>query len=279
MDLKGKTLKASVAFEGVGIHTGEIAKIKIHPSDRKGIFFKKKGLKIPAHHNFVVNTFAGTNVGLEGKVVRTVEHLMAAFYLLGVDSAIVEIQKGSEIPIVDGGAKIFVEAFKTVGFEELPHTQTVFTVRERFRIQPNGNFVEVEPYEGELFTFEGIFPKVGRRSATYSGQIEEALIGARTFCDADDIPFLWINAFGLGGYAVNTLPLTDNLEYLVYSSEPAYHKLLDLIGDLALLGGRVRAKIYSFKGNHRLNHQLRDYILKSGKVEKINLPIREFSQL
>ena len=277
MEWRGKTLKDSVALEGVGIHTGEIAKIKIHPSDRKGIFFYKRGLKIPAHHNFVVNTLAGTDIGLNGVLIRTVEHLMAALYLLGVDSAIVEIEKGSEIPITDGGAKTFVETFKGVGLVELPHKQTVFTIKEYFRIQPNGNFVEVEPYDGEFFTFEGIFPKVGRRSATYKGKMEEALIGARTFCDADDFAYMWINGFGLGGYAVNTLPLTDGLEYLIYSSEPAYHKLLDLIGDLALLGGRVLGKIYSFKGNHRLNHQLRDYILKSEKVGKLNLQLTEFS--
>lgn len=278
MEWRGKTIKDTIAFEGVGIHTGEIAKIKVHPSDKKGIFFYKNGLKIPAHHKFVVNTLASTDLGLNGVSIRTVEHLMAAFYLLGIDSAVVEVEKGSEIPIADGGSKTFVEAFKEVGLVELPHRQTIFTIKEYFRIQPNGNYVEVEPYEGELFTFEGIFPKVGRRSATYRGEIEEALIGARTFCDVEDVVHLWLCSFGLGGYAVNTLPLTENLEFLVYSSEPAYHKLLDLIGDLALLGGRVVGKIYSFKGNHRLNHQLRDYILKSEKVKKLNLQLKEFSQ-
>jgi UDP-3-O-[3-hydroxymyristoyl] N-acetylglucosamine deacetylase len=268
MVLKGKTLKNSVTFEGVGIHSGEISKITVHPSPRMGIFFYKNGVEIPALHPFVVNTLAGTDLCKEGVVIKTVEHLIASFYLLGIDSAVVEFHRGSEVPITDGSAKIFYEEFKRVGFEELEHYQTVLLINQEFEIRPNGNFIRIKPYGGERFIYEGEFPYIGRQRVEYIGTPDDALIGARTFCSLEDIPFLWLNSLGKGGNPINTLPLSSDLKYLVYSSEPAYHKLLDLIGDIALTGGRVIGEIYYFKGNHRLNHQLREFLIKSSKREE-----------
>ncbi len=268
MEIRGKTLLDKVSFEGVGIHTGEIAKITVHPSERKGIFFYRKGSTFPALHPFVVNTVAATDLGNGEFTVRTVEHLLAAFYLLDIDSAVVEIEKGSEIPILDGGAKVFVETFREVGLAETDHFRTLLFVEKPVRYQPNGNFVEVFPSEEEEFIYEGIFPYVGRKRVSYKGEVCEALLGARTFCRAEDVPLLWTNSLGLGGYPVNTLPLTEDLEYLVYSEEPAYHKLLDLIGDLSLLGGKLVGKVYSFKGNHTLNHQIRELLLK-GNLRRV----------
>ncbi len=275
MELKGKTLKDTVVFEGVGIHTGEICKIKVHPSDGGEILFCKKGIEIPAFHPFVVNTYLGTDLGAEGEVIKTVEHLMAAFYLLGINSAVVEVERGNEVPILDGGAKTFVENFLEVGLSESGKDWRVLKIGERFRIQPNGNFVEVEPFEGELLIYEGIFPYVGRRRVVYDGKMTDALVGARTFCRLEDVELLRKNGFGLGGYLVNTLVLNKNLDYLVYGDEPAYHKLLDLIGDLALLGAKIEGKIYTFKGNHTLNHQLREYLLKTYGVEKGKIKLQE----
>lgn len=268
MVLKGKTLKDSVTFEGIGIHTGEVSKISVHPSSRKGIFFYKDGIEIPALHRFVVNTLASTDLGKDGVVIKTVEHLMATFYLLKIDSAVVEFRRGNEIPITDGSAKVFYEEFKRVGFETLDHYQTLFVIKEEFEIRPNGNFLRVKPFEGEKFAFEGYFPYIGLKRVEYLGTPTEALIGARTFCRMEDIPSLWIASLGKGGNPVNTLPLSYDLKYLVYSAEPAYHKLLDLIGDIYLIGGRVVGEIFSFKGNHRLNHQLRDYLIKKCKREE-----------
>ena len=268
MVLKGKTLRNSVTFEGVGIHTGEVSKITVHPSSRKGIFFYKDGIEIPALHHFVVNTVASTDLGKDGVVIKTVEHLMATFYLLKIDSAVVEFHRGTEVPITDGSAKVFYEEFKMVGFEELEHYQTLFVIKEEFEIRPNGNFVKVKPFEGEKFTFEGDFPYIGRKRVEYLGTPTQALIGARTFCKMEDVPVLWLTSLGKGGNPINTLPLSYDLEYLVYSDEPAYHKLLDLIGDISLIGGRVAGEIFSFKGNHRLNHQLRELLIRTCKREE-----------
>ncbi len=268
MVLKGRTLRDSVTIEGVGIHTGEISKITVHPSSRKGIFFYKDGVEIPALHQFVVNTLASTDLGKDGVVMKTVEHLMATFYLLKIDSAVVEFHRGAEVPITDGSAKVFYEEFKRVGFEELEHYQTLFVIKEEFEIRPNGNFIRVKPFEGEKITFEGDFPYIGRKRVEYLGTPTEALIGARTFCRVEDVPLLWLTSLGKGGNPINTLPLSYDLTYLVYSDEPAYHNLLDLIGDISLIGGRVVGEIFYLKGNHRLNHQLRDYLIKNCKREE-----------
>jgi len=266
MEFKSKTLGNSVYIEGVGVHTGEICKLIIHPAEGGGIRFYKKGRYLPAHHRYVINTVGGTDLGNALFEIKTVEHLMAALYLLGISDAVIEVIEGYEVPILDGGAKVFVDLFREVGTVELEGFQKVFVITQRGRIQPNGNFVEMEPFNGTILVYEGIFPYIGRKKVSYSGEIKEALIGARTYCDAKDVPLLWLNNLGKGGYIVNTLPLTEDLRFLVYSEEPAYHKLLDLIGDLALLGGRVIGKVYSFKGNHTLNHSLRDWILKTAKV-------------
>ena len=278
--IRSKTLKDSITFEGVGIHTGKTAKIKIHPSERKGIFFYKKGLKIPAHHNFVVNTVGSTDIGAKGEIIKTVEHLTAAFYLLGIDSAVVEVLKGDEIPIADGSAKPFYEEILKVGLVELDRYWDVIEVKAPFRIQPNGNFVEVEPHKGELFIYEGIFPYIGRHRVVYEGKPTDPLIGARTYCNIKDVPQMQAKGLGLGGYFLNTLVLSESfkeegetLSDLVFLTEPAYHKLLDLIGDLALLGARVFGKIYSFKGNHSLNHALREQLLKGNKTQKVELKL------
>lgn len=266
--LKGRTVADSVSLEGVGIHTGEISKITIHPSAKRGIFFYKKGVKIPALHHYVANTTAGTDLRKDGEWVKTVEHLMAALYLLGIDSAVVEVE-GSEIPIADGSAKPFIELIQSVGIEELDHPQVYLKVVFPDVLKPNGIFERIRPYEGERFIYDGFFPYIGRRWAVYEGEVSEALIGARTYIDVETVPFMWLNNLGKGGSLVNTLPLNENCDYLVYSSEPAYHKLLDLIGDMALLGARLLGELYSFGGNHTLNHFMRERILKMGIAQTV----------
>ncbi len=274
--IKGRTLRDRITLEGVGIHTGEISKIVIHPSEKRGIYFLHKGELIPALHQYVVNTSFATDLGKGNKVIRTVEHLMAAFYLLGIDSAVVEILRGNEIPILDGGAKVFFEEFQRVGLEELDHYWEIIEVVFYHRIQPNGIFAELYPNPKGIFEFEGEFKffeekiKKKRVKVSYTdGETPEgALVGARTFCYESDVEILRANNLGLGGYYVNTLVLNENLDNLIYSTEPAYHKLLDLIGDLALVGKRIRGRIYSFKGGHSLNHSIREYLLKFGRIIK-----------
>ena len=220
----------------------------------------------------MVNTVASTDLCKDGEYVRTVEHLMAAFYLLGIDSAVVEV-KGLEIPIADGSAKTFFDLIKDVGIEELDRPQRYFKIVRPEEVRPNGIFVRLNVHNGERFIYEGAFNHLGRRKAIYDGEPKESLIGARTFCYIEDIPTLWLLNLGKGGNPINTLPLDENLHYLVYSDEPVNHKLLDLIGDIALIGGRIWGEIYSFGGNHTLNHMVREVILKGEIAEEFYPPL------
>jgi UDP-3-O-[3-hydroxymyristoyl] N-acetylglucosamine deacetylase len=262
MELRVKTLRDAVSFRGVGIHTGEICEIKVHPRAERGIVFYKNGVEIPAHHDFVVGTTAGTDLGRGGEIVKTVEHLMAALYLAGVDAAVVEVVRGREIPILDGSAKPFFDAFTEVGTTYGEGFRRFIKIGFKKRVQPNGIFALLEPFEGERFEFEGEFPYLGRRRVVFDGTPSEALLGARTFCRLEDVEKLHAMNLGLGGTLLNTLVLDGGLTNLVYSEEPAYHKLLDLIGDVALTGARVIGRIYSFKGTHALNHEIRKFLLK-----------------
>jgi UDP-3-O-[3-hydroxymyristoyl] N-acetylglucosamine deacetylase len=262
MELRVKTLRDTVSFRGVGIHTGEICEIKVHPRAERGIVFYKNGVEIPAHHNFVVGTTAGTDLGRDGEIVKTVEHLMAALYLTGVDAAVVEVVRGREIPILDGSAKPFFDAFRGVGITYGEGFRRFIKIGFKKRVQPNGIFAVLEPFEGERFEFEGEFPYIGRKKAVFDGRPSEALLGARTFCRLEDVEKLRSMNLGLGGTLLNTLVLDEGLSNVVYSEEPAYHKLLDLIGDVALVGARVVGRVYSFKGGHTLNHEIRKALLK-----------------
>jgi len=266
--LRGRTLKDKVSLKGVGIHTGEISRITIFPSETRGIFFYKKGVKIPALHQYVANTTASTDLCYCGQCVKTVEHLMAAFYLLGIDSAVVEVE-GSEIPVADGSAKIFFDTFQNTGIEELEHFQKYFKIVREEEVKPNGIFALLKVFNGEKFIYEGDFRFLGRKKAVFNGKAEESLVGARTFCYVEDVPLFWLENLGRGGNLINTVPLDDQYQYLIYSDEPVKHKLLDLIGDIALIGGRVLGEIYSFKGNHFLNHKIREKILKGGVTKEI----------
>ena len=270
--LRGRTLKDSVTLKGVGIHTGEVSRITIHPSAKRGIYFYKNGVKIPALHQYVVNTVASTDLCNDGKCVRTVEHLMAAFYLLGIDSAVVEVE-GLEIPIADGSAKVFFDLISDVGIEELDHPQRYFKIVRPEEVRPNGIFARLKVYNGERLVYEDVFNHLGRRKAVYEGEAWEALVGARTFCYIEDVPLLWLLNLGRGGNPINTLPLDENLCYLVYGDEPVNHKLLDLIGDIALVGGRIWGEIYSSGGNHTLNHMVREVILKGGVAKEFYPPL------
>ncbi len=268
-----KTLKNKVSFEGVGIHTGEVAKITLHPTEGRGIFFYKEGVFIPAFHDYVVGTTLGTDLGVEGKIVKTVEHLMAAFYIAGVDSAVVEVERGNEIPILDGSALLFFEAIEEAGTVEVGYWRTL-KIKYYRKIVPNGIFTEIKPFDGEKFVFEGEFPFVGRKRVEYLGKVDKKLLAARTFCRLEDVESLRRAGFGQGGTYINTMVLDENLESLVYSDEPAYHKLLDLIGDLSLLGVRIEGEIYSFRGGHFLNHKVREYLKNQYGIKPFPAPRR-----
>ena len=270
--MKQRTLKESVSLEGVGIHTGEKAKILIHPEyENRGIAFLKKGVRVEATVENVVNTFMSTDLGKEGVVIKTVEHLMATFHLLGISNATVEVVEGSEIPILDGSAYEFYKALKPLVIKQSADAK-VISVREPLKVSKGEAYLKALPCKCFQVTFEGMFKTpVGRQSFTFKGNVRDIIL-ARTFCFEHDIDKIKESGLGKGGSLENTLVIGEegaiNKEGLRYKDEPARHKVLDLVGDLYLLGASVRGKFISFMGGHTLNYMLVKAIKESLERER-----------
>jgi len=110
--MKKATIKQEATFEGVGLHSGEFSRIVLHPDDGGSVRFLIKGEVIPAHYQYVVNTNHSTDIGKNGVVIKTVEHLMAVLYILGIDSLVVEFLEGFEVPAMDGSGYYFYKSLK-----------------------------------------------------------------------------------------------------------------------------------------------------------------------
>lgn len=264
--IRQTTLKDSVSFEGIGIHSGETSKIIIHPtSPNSGIIFKKGANTIKAHIDNVVDTSSSTSIGDGIVYFRTIEHLMASLYLANIDNAIIEFIEGQEVPIMDGSAlEIFrllennyeVQDFPRV-FGYLSNVVRVSNAKAYIMAKSPKTMDELNvSFEGEFGSF------LKNQTCTYTTKLEkpiihENLISSRTFCHLKDAEYIKSLGLAKGGSLENTLVLTEegalNQEGFRHQKEPVAHKLLDLIGDMYLAGFRFSANIYSYMGGHALN--------------------------
>ena len=251
-----RILKETLRFEGKGLHTGEPATVWIHPPERlEGIVFQVEGVRIPAHHQAVVETRRATVLGREGVRVATVEHLLAALWGMGIHHALVEV-KGREIPALDGSALPFAEAIHgadTEAVELKPHTlgetvvvreedRTWIAVPDRvFRLSvsvrfPGGmnQFLDVPELTPEVFLQE--------------------IAPARTFVFAHEVKAIQDAGLARGGSLENTVVIegqgVKNAEGLRFPDEPVRHKALDVIGDLALLGVPLPVHVVAQRTGH-----------------------------
>ncbi len=258
--MKQRTVKERIDFEGVGIHTGERSRIVLHPEpENTGVRFYRKGVYIPALPEFVVNTFHSTDLGSEGVVVKTVEHLMATLHLLGVSNLTVEVLEGSEIPILDGSGYLYYRELKDKVVKQTEDAQ-ILKIEEPVVVERGNAYIKALPCSCFEITYEGEFETyLGKQRYTFRGNVRDIIL-ARTFCFEHEIEFIRKNGLGKGGSLENTLVIGKEGVYneggLRYQDEPVRHKVLDLIGDLYLLGMSVRGKFISYKGGHTLNFEL-----------------------
>ncbi len=258
--MKQRTIKERLEFEGVGIHSGERAKIILHPEgEDSGVAFFKEGVKIPAKVDYVVNTFHSTDLGKDGVVVKTVEHLLATLHLLGISNLTVEVIGGDEIPIMDGSGYYFYRKLKDKVVKQNADAE-VLQIQEEVVVRRGDAYIEAKPCSCFEITYEGEFQTYfGRQKYTFRGNVRDIIL-ARTFCFEHEIEFIRKNGLGKGGSLENTLVIGKEKIYnrggLRYQDEPVRHKVFDLIGDLYLLGASVRGKFLSHKGGHSLNFQL-----------------------
>jgi UDP-3-O-[3-hydroxymyristoyl] N-acetylglucosamine deacetylase len=262
------TLATEIQQTGVGLHAGQVATVRILPAEaNQGRYFvridRPDAPLIPAHIAQVRQTTLSTELAEGEASVRTVEHLLAALAGLGVDNARIEID-GSEVPLLDGSARLWAEAIAQAGIVAQAQPRTPLPISEPLWIHQGDAFVAAIPAPQLRFTYGIDFdlPAIGNQWFSWSPGQEsflEAIAPARTFGLAHQIDQLRTAGLIQGGSLENALvcgPEGWINPPLRFSNEPVRHKLLDLVGDFSLLGAFPAAHILAYKASHQLHTQL-----------------------
>jgi UDP-3-O-[3-hydroxymyristoyl] N-acetylglucosamine deacetylase/3-hydroxyacyl-[acyl-carrier-protein] dehydratase len=306
--VKQKTIQNEISLTGVGLHTGKEVTMTFKPAPvNSGFTFVRVDLEgspvIEADANYVVNTQRGTNLEKLGVKIQTSEHVLAAFVGCDVDNVIIELN-ASEPPIMDGSSKFFVEAIEKVGVVEQEAERYYYVVKEviSFTDETTGSEILVMPADDyQVTTMVDFGTKVlGTQNATLKNisDFKSEISDARTFSFLHELEALLDNglikggdlnnaivyvdkeisektmhnlkiAFGKEHIAVKPNGILDNLT-LHYPNEAARHKLLDVIGDLALIGTRIKGKVIANKPGHFVNTQFAKKLSKIIKIEQRN---------
>ena len=268
--LNQKTLKQPINFEGITLHKGKHAKVKILPSSpNSGIVFKRVDLKnnnfISANFQNVSNANLCTTITNEfGVSVSTIEHLMAAMYGKGVDNAIIEIDQ-DEVPIKDGSAKYFIEEIEKVGLNISSTPIKIIKILNKVEFKDGEKTISIEPSKTSLeIDFEIKFKnqKIGtQRNCVnmYESDLKN-IYNSRTFCLYEDVEKLKKMNLAQGGSLDNAIVVKGdkiiNEGGLRNEKEFVNHKILDCMGDLFLSGAKIIGKIVCSQGGHKLTNQM-----------------------
>ena len=291
MSTKQTTINKSISLQGVGIHTGNEVTLTFNPAvENTGYLFKRIDLpeqpEIEALSKYVIDTQRGTTLEKDGVKLKTVEHVLAALVGLEIDNVLIHIDS-EEPPIMDGSSKFFVEALEKSGIKELSQNRSEYIVKNvlTYKDDETGSEITVIPSDNyEVTTMVDYETKVlGTQNATLSdlSEFKDNFSNARTFSFLHEIEMLleknlikggdlnnaivYVDkkisddtmvklkkAFNKDKVSVKSNGILDNLN-LHYPNEAARHKLLDVIGDLALIGKRIRGKIIAKKPGHKTN--------------------------
>jgi UDP-3-O-[3-hydroxymyristoyl] N-acetylglucosamine deacetylase len=262
-----KTIREGVRVEGIGLHSGGRAKVFLHPCEGgHGIVFsvhnEQGSALIPALTPFVAETRRRVVLAKDGVSVQTVEHLLAACFGMGVTDLIVEVY-GSELPIGDGSAQLWVDAFKEAGIVCLNEPAPLFSPTETVTVQDGNALLTIAPSDRftATVTFVTDHLLVGVQTATFDEETDDfvtAIAPARTFGFWEEVEALLTQGLAKGGSLENALVVFPDRysSPLRFPDELARHKLLDLMGDLMLLGRRLTAKVTAKASGHSLHHRL-----------------------
>ena len=268
--LTQKTIKKNVLISGVGLHTGLGVNLLIKPAKpNHGIVFKRVDIKsnnlvYPSFLN-VTNTSLNTTVENEfGVKVSTIEHLMGALFGLGIDNALIEIDK-EEVPIMDGSAKIFIDQILKAGIEVSDSPIKIIKINKEIKFSEGDRFISIKPstlnleIDFELKYKNEIIGNQRNKVKVYEDNLND-LYNSRTYCLYEDIELIKKNGLAKGGSLENAIVVKDrkilNPDGLRNDKEFVNHKILDCIGDLYTTGYRVVASIICSQGGHYLTNQL-----------------------
>ena len=268
--LNQKTIKKTVSFTGVGLHSGKIARLNIKPSDPDtGIVFKRIDVKDNSfvYPNFlnVSSTALNTTISnSSGVKVSTIEHLMGALFGIGIDNALIEIDN-EEVPILDGSAKDFIKEILKVGLQLSEKPIKIIKINKKVEFKNNEKFISIQPSKLSLdidFQLKYQNKIIGNQRNNinvYEDDLTE-IFNSRTFCLYEDIEAIKKNGLAKGGSLENAIVVKDdsvlNSDGLRNSKEFVNHKILDCIGDLYTTGYRIIASINCSQGGHYLTNSL-----------------------
>ncbi|MAO37404.1 MAG: UDP-3-O-[3-hydroxymyristoyl] N-acetylglucosamine deacetylase [Zunongwangia sp.] len=306
--LKQQTIQNEVSLDGVGLHTGKQVKLTFKPApENTGYVFKRVDLEgapiIEADVSYVTDTKRGTNLEKNGVKIQTSEHVLAACVGLEIDNIIIELN-ASEPPIMDGSSKYFVEALEEAGIKEQEADKEEYVINEVicYRDEDSGSEIVVMPADTyKVTTMVDFGTKVlGTQNASieHVSEFKDNIANSRTFSFLHEIEALLEHGLIKGGDLNNAIVyvdkeigeetlkklrvafnrdeisvkpngILDNLT-LHYPNEAARHKLLDVLGDLALIGTRIRGKVIATKPGHYVNTEFAKKLAKFIKEEKRN---------
>lgn len=277
-----KTIQKEVFCSGIGLHSGEKIHLKLIPApERSGILFCRTDLGrrlIPANAAHVVSTHLSTTIGVEGATVQTIEHLLAAIAAFGIDNLIIELD-GPEVPILDGSAAPFAELLSEAGVFHQKRERRIVQLIEPVTVSEKGKHVTIYPSSTFEISYEIRFDHPLILSQTYCYQhspetFVTEIAPARTFGFLKDVQMLQSMGLARGGSLENAIVIGEeqvlNEEGLRFSDEFVRHKILDLIGDLSLLGMPILGRIEAVCSGHMLHAKLIKEILQNKKACKIS---------
>lgn len=252
-----KSINNKFILSGIGIHSGQESSVSFSPAPpNSGVFFLKDDQKVPALATCVRETKRGTT--LAG--ISVVEHLLSAVYALGIDNLQIEVT-GDELPILDGSARPYAEALCTAGICEQKAQKNYLALNQPIKVVEGESSLEALPCNGFKLHFMVSFPSVGEQSFYFDAQnmdyIKE-IAPARTFGYIEEYELLKEQGLARGATLDNALVLSKDgyLNHPRLQKEMVRHKILDLLGDLSLLGRPLQAEIKAVKSGHKLNIDL-----------------------
>ena len=309
--MKQQTLQNSFTLKGVGLHTGLEIIVTFNPaSENHGVKIKRVDLEgqpiLDALADNVVNTQRGTVIGKDGVTVSTIEHGMAALYALGVDNCLIEVN-ASEFPILDGSSIEYVREINKVGIQAQSKDKDFYVVRKKIEVSDpeTGSKITLLPDDSfcinSFIEFDSKY--IPNQSATMDSvtDFETEIAPARTFVFVREIQKLREAGLIKGGSLDNAVVIYErelsqeeldeiadelnvprqnaielgylNKRKLVFPNEPARHKLLDIIGDMALIGKPIKGRVIAHRPGHKINNKLARLIRRDIKLNEIQPPV------
>ena len=287
--IRQKTVAKTIETSGIGLHTGVSVNLKLKPApENTGYIFVRTDLdnfEIPASAEYISHCSYATTLLRRGVILSTTEHLLAALRGSGVDNCFLEIDN-LEIPIMDGSSENFLELIEQAGIVEQNAARRFLKIKEKVVFEQGDRKMSIEPsenYEIEcLISFP--HPFINRQTFNFTltnGSFGREIASARTFGFAHEIEMLRKANLTLGGSLENAIVLTPNgmlnENPLRFPNEFVRHKILDIVGDFALLGMPILGRIKAAKSGHSVHASLMSKLLKNEKAWEITEMRKTFS--